>query len=209
MLAALIPTLAVPRHMVLDFHLERRYDHAARSFSGQLIQDMAYPLTRLPCSVRSDYLGHGVPFPGPPAGLLGVWCTRKGTSPSFYDPQLSRTSRQAAKQTEDVPKNGMLEINRLVGATIPNVDDGYSASMAVHFMAMFRHALVPDNSILIGALLPDGRIGAVSLLPAKVLLLIPFSPKTVHSIRSIGHTGSDCHKSTSTAPGHSAGSRHD
>lgn len=96
---------------------------------------------------------------------------------SHYLTSLQQAYRQAVKQTEGVPKNGILEINRLVGGTIPNADDGYSASMAVHFMAMFRSAIIPDNSILIGTLQPDGRIGAVSLLSAKVVLLIPYSQK--------------------------------
>ena len=81
------------------------------------------------------------------------------------------------KQTEEIPKHGTLEINRLVGGSIPHVDDGYAAAMTVHFMATFRGAMIPDNYALIGVLQPDGRLGAVSLLSAKVLLLIPYSQK--------------------------------
>lgn len=96
---------------------------------------------------------------------------------SLYRASLEQAYRQAVKHTEDVPKNGNIEINRMVGGVIPNVDDGYPASMAVHLMAMFWRALIPDNSILIGTLQPDGRIGAVSLLSAKIRRLIPYSQK--------------------------------
>lgn len=114
------------------------------------------------------------PSPGGvrPAGDLGP--IQQG---SLYLASFMQAYRQAVKQTAEVPNTGVLQINRLVGGTIPNVDDSYAASTAAHLMAMFRGAVIPDTSILLGALQADGRIGAVSLFPAKVLLLLPYAQK--------------------------------
>lgn len=115
------------------------------------------------------------PIPGGfrPAGDMG-----KIQQGSLYWASLEQAYQQAVKYTEDIPKVGIIEINRLVfGMMILNVDDGYPASMAVHLIAMFRRAIIPDNSILIGTLQPDGRIGTVSALSAKIRLLIPYSQK--------------------------------
>ncbi len=114
------------------------------------------------------------PSPGGvrPAGDLGP--IQQG---SLYLTSFVQAYRQAVKQTAEVPNIGLLQINRLVGGAIPSVDDSYAASTAVHLMAMFRGAVIPDTSILLGALQADGGIGAVSLFPAKVLLLLPYSQK--------------------------------
>jgi hypothetical protein len=96
---------------------------------------------------------------------------------SLYLASFVRAYRQAVRQTSEVPTTGELKVDRLVGGAVPNVDDSYAASIAVHLMAMFRGAYIPDTSILLGALQDDGRIGAVTLFPAKVLLLLPYSHK--------------------------------
>jgi hypothetical protein len=96
---------------------------------------------------------------------------------SLYWTSFERAYHQVLKQTENLPTNAALEVNRLVGGTIPNVDDGYAATIAVHLMAMFQSTFIPNTSILVGALQSDGRVGPVGLLPAKVLLLLPYAQK--------------------------------
>lgn len=96
---------------------------------------------------------------------------------SLYWMNFEQAYRYVVRRSENLPKNAALEVTRLVGSTIPNADDSYAATIAVRLMAMFQHASVPDTSILIGTLQPDGRVGPVNLLSEKLLLLLPFSQK--------------------------------
>lgn len=96
---------------------------------------------------------------------------------SLYWTSFERAYRQVLKHTAQLPKNAALEVTRLVGTTIPNVDDGYAPTIAVHLMAMFQHTSIPATSILVGGLQSDGRVGPVGQLPTKVLLLLPYAQK--------------------------------
>lgn len=84
---------------------------------------------------------------------------------------------EAAKHHDAWPQNAALHLQYLVSGTTLPVDDGYAATIAVRLLAMFRKAHIPDTSILVGVLQPDGRIGPVGLLPQKLQLLLPYAQK--------------------------------
>ncbi len=84
--------------------------------------------------------------------------------------------RQAVEQTRDITKIGEIEVNYFVDRPSSYfTPDRYDAAfMAVHLMALFRRELIDARSVLLGTLLPDGRIGpGYSMLSEKVALLIP------------------------------------
>ena len=118
-------------------------------------------------------------------GCVGRRCSSMGRlllgdiqPQSFYWSSVEYAYRHAverAERTESIQKVGTIEINRMIlndgVSNVWDVDEGWAASMAVHFMALFRQELISESNILIGSLLPDGKIGPVNRLPEKVTLL--------------------------------------